>query len=492
MNLNQLTITKLHAGYINGDCTVTEITRAYLDRIKKYNPILNTYITVTEKKALEKAKELDIQMNKKTNEQKNKLTEKFPLFGVPTALKDLYLTKGIRTTAASKVLDDYTPQYSATAWQKLDQAGAVLLGKLNCDAWAHGSSGENSQYGPAKNPWDTTRVPGGSSSGSAAALAADMALVTTGTDTGGSIRQPASLSGVVGLKPTYGRVSRYGIIAMCSSTDSIGHFGKTVEDVARVLSITAGIDPLDATTPNQPVPKYHSKLETRLPRSERHRGNSKLTLGIPKEYFTADLDTEIASKTQLAITQYQKLGFKTKSISLPHTKYAISVYYIIQPSEVSSNLGRYDGIRYGRDRSAFGPEAIRRIMLGTYTLSAGYYDAYYKKATKVRTLIKRDFEQAFKSVDLILAPVSPTPAFKLGEKASNPLQMYLADIFAVTANLAGIPGLAIPCGFTKTNLPVGFQLLGPHFSEQLLFQAGNAYQQVTDWHLAHPQLTFDK
>jgi aspartyl-tRNA(Asn)/glutamyl-tRNA(Gln) amidotransferase subunit A len=468
MDLHHLTISTLHKHYLNGDFSVTEITQAYLSRIKKYNPILNAFITVAEDYALQKAKQLD---------KKPKTTK--PLFGVPIALKDLYLTQGIRTTAGSKVLDNYIPQYPATAWEKLESAGAVLLGKLNCDAWAHGSSGENSQYGPTKNPWDTTRVPGGSSSGSGAALAADLALITTGTDTGGSIRNPATFCNLVGIKPTYGRVSRYGIIAMCSSTDSIGHLGKTVEDVARVLSVTAGPDPHDATTTNQPVPDYSKKLTA---------NNSKLTLGIPKEYFTTSVDPEVSQIIQQSISQYQNLGFKIKSISLPHTKYALAIYYIIQPSEVSSNLGRYDGIRYGQDRSHLGNEAIRRIMLGTYTLSAGYYDAYYKKAAQVRTLIKQDFDNTFKKADLILTPVSPTPPFKLGEKSADPLQLYLADIFAVTANLAGIPALAIPCGFTQKNLPVGFQLLGPHFSEQLLFQAGHAYQQVTNWHLCKPQL----
>ena len=477
MDLHSLTISKLHQGYLNGDYTVTEVTRAYLDRIKKYNPILNAYITVTEKEALQKAKELDKEL--KTLKLRILETSK-PLFGVPIALKDLYLTQGIRTTAGSKILDNYIPHYSATAWKKLESAGAVLLGKLNCDPWGHGSSGENSQYGPTKNPWDTTRVPGGSSSGSGAALSANMSLITTGTDTGGSIRLPSNFCNLVGLKPTYGRVSRYGITAYGSSLDTIGHLGKTVEDVASILSVTAGHDPLDATTPKQPVPNFAKALKLSQ--------SSKLTIGIPTEYFTDAVDPEVSHIIQQAISLFQKLGFKTKSVSLPHTKYSIPCYYIIATSETSSNLGRYDGIRYGQDKSKFGDETIRRIMLGTYTLSAGYYDAYYKKATQVRTLIKQDFENAFQQIDLVLTPVSPTPPFKIGEKADDPLQLYLADIFSVTANLAGIPALALPAGFTKNNLPVGFQLLGPHFSEQLLFQAGHAYQQVTDWHLQKPNL----
>ena len=474
MDLSKLTITTLHQGYQAGDFSVTYITQAYLDRIKKYNPVLNAYITVTDKYALKKANELDAKFKKTTD-----IIKQLPLFGVPIALKDLYLTRDIRTTAASKVLDDYIPQYSATAWEKLEKAGVILLGKTNCDAWAHGASGENSDYGPAKNPWNVKYVPGGSSSGAGVAIAADMALIATGTDTGGSIRSPACFCNVVGLKPTYGRVSRSGVIAMASSTDSIGHLARTVKDVARVLSVTAGKSPLDATTPNVPVPPYHKQL---------NQLNSKITFGLPKEYYAENLDPQVSKQIEQAIHAYEKSGHNIKSISLPHTKYATAVYYIIQPSEVSSNLARYDGIRYGDDRSKFGDEAKRRIMLGTYSLSSGYYDAYYKKAMQVRTLIKQDYDQAFKQVDVILAPVSPTPPFKLGEKVDDPLQMYLADIFVESANLAGVPGLAVPCGFTRELLPVGFQLIGPHFSEQLLFQAGYAYQQVTDWHLKKPKL----
>lgn len=433
-----------------------ELVKQHLEKIKKEDKKLNSFITVDEEGALEQAEKADKLISNGDN---------LPLLGIPIALKDIFLTKGLRTTAGSKVLDDYIPQYDSTAVAKLRNAGAVIIGKTNCDAWAHGSSGENSDFGPTKNPYNHDYVPGGSSSGSAVAVAADMALAATGSDTGGSIRLPASFTNTVGLKPTYGRVSRYGIAAMSSSQDSIGHFTKTVEDSAIFLGVTAGKDNLDATTLSSEVPNYEQNL-----------GKLKKTkLGIPKEYFAKGLDPKIKGEVDKSVKFYEKEGFEILEVSLPHTEYAIACYYVIQPSEVSSNLGRYDGIRYGNDRTAFGDEAVRRIMLGTFTLSSGYYDAYYKKAMKVRTLIKKDFEDVFKKVDVLIAPVSPTMPWKLGEKANDPLAMYLSDALTVPANIAGIPGLSVPIGFID-GLPVGMQILGPHLSEDLLFQLGHFYE----------------
>lgn len=475
MKPQTLTIADIHEGYRTKQFSVSELLSAYQTHIAVHDPQIKAFLTTTFDFAQTQAQNLDKQLTSTPQ-----ILEQQPLFGIPVGLKDVYLTEGIRTTAASKVLDTYIPQYSSTAWVRLQEAGAVLIGKLNCDAWAHGSSGENSDYFPTHNPWNTEYVPGGSSSGSAAAVAAGFSPIATGTDTGGSIRLPASFCGVVGLKPTYGRVSRYGITAMASSLDSIGHFSKTVADSARVLSVTAGSDPYDATTPPQPVPDYLRALAQPLP---------KLTIGLPKEFFADGLDPQVANHIQNAIKILEsKFPITFKHISLPSTQYGVAVYYVVQTSEVSSNLGRYTGVRYGNTRDTFGAEAKRRIMLGTYTLSAGYYDAYYKKAMQVRTLIVKDYQQAFSQVDAILAPVSATPAFKLGAKSDDPLQMYLTDIFTITANLSGNPGLSIPCGCSDTGLPIGFQLLGPHFSESLLFQIGHAYQQVTDHHLQTPTL----
>ena len=433
-----------------------DIVKACIETIKEREN-LNAFITVCEKEALEKAREADKKIKDGIN---------LPFLGIPISLKDIYLTKGIRTTAASKVLDDYIPQYSATVVEKLEDAGAIIVGKTNCDAWAHGSSGENSDYGPTRNPWNEKYVPGGSSSGSAVSVATDMSLAAMGSDTGGSIRLPASFCNVVGLKPTYGRVSRYGVIAMASSLDSIGHFTKNVEDSALVLSITAGKDLNDATMPSTKVDDYESYLE---------RGIEGLKIGIPKEYFAQGLDKRIKEKIEKSVKSLEKEGARIETISLPNTEYAIACYYIIQPAEVSSNLARYDGIRYGSARQNFGDEARRRIMLGTYVLSSGYYDAYYKRAMRVRTLIKKDFDEAFKKVDVIITPVSPTLPWNLGEKASDPLAMYLSDIYTVTVNLAGIPGLSVPIGLID-DLPVGMQILGPHFSEGKLFQVGQAVE----------------
>lgn len=470
MNLHQLTITELLEGYRKKEFSVLEVVKSYLERIENHNPTLNAFIAPENLVALQWAKKHDeALMNEGVTT---------PLFGIPMGFKDIFMTKGTRTTAASKVLFDYEAQYDATVVKRLHDAGVISLGKLNCDAWAHGSSGENSDFGSTKNPWNTEYVPGGSSSGSAVAVAGDMVAASMGTDTGGSIRLPASFCNVVGLKPTYGRVSRYGVISMASSLDTIGHFTKTVEDSALLLAATAGNDVCDATTPKISVPDYMETLK---------KGIKGLKIGRPEEYFSEGLSNDVKEIVEKAFQELENLGAEIVDISLPHTKYANATYYIIQPAEVSSNLGRYDGIRYGKDRSSFGDEAKRRIMLGTFTLSAGYYDAYYKKALQVRTFIKKDFEDAFEKVDVIMAPVSPTLPWKLGEKVNDPLKMYLSDIFTVTANLAGIPGLSVPAGF-KNNLPVGIQFLGPQFSEKLLFQVGYAYEQKTMLYKTKPNM----
>ncbi|OGH19306.1 MAG: aspartyl/glutamyl-tRNA amidotransferase subunit A [Candidatus Levybacteria bacterium RIFCSPHIGHO2_01_FULL_40_15b] len=460
MKLNELTIKEAVEGLKGKKFSSVELTQACLDQIEKYNSNINAFITINEH-AMDEAKKADEARENGSDS---------PLLGIPIALKDMFLTKGLRTTAASHVLENYIPQYDSTVVQKLKDAGAIILGKTNHDAWAHGASGENSDFGPTKNPWDTDYVPGGSSSGSAASIAADMAIASTGTDTGGSIRLPASFTNTVGLKPTYGLVSRYGIIAMASSLDSIGHFTKTVEDSAIYLNVTAGNDPMDATTTKNKTPNYLEDL---------NEGIKGLKIGVPKEYFTQGLDSNIKKNIEGAIKKFEELGAETVEISLPHTEYSLACYYIIAPSEISSNLARYDGIRYGNDRTHFGDEAVRRIILGTFTLSSGYYDAYYKKAMQVRTLIKRDFEQAFEKVDAIISPVSPTPPWKIGEKTDDPLAMYLSDALTVTANLAGIPGLAVPSGFIG-DLPTGFQILGPQFSEKLLFRIGHAFEQTKE------------
>ncbi len=443
------TIKETQKGLKDKKFSTAELVEEYLNRIEK-NRDLNAFLTVTSNEAFEKAKNIDLEK---------------PLAGIVVSHKDLFLTKGIRTTAASKVLDSFVPEYSATVVERMEKAGAIMIGKTNCDAWAHGASGENSDFGPTKNPWNKDYVPGGSSSGSAAAVAAGLSPISTGTDTGGSIRQPANFCGVVGLKPTYGAVSRYGIIAMASSLDCPGVFGNTVSDIETVFNVIKGEDGYDSTVVN-----YKSQ-----------KTNHKMRIGIPKEYFVEGVDKEVEESVLEASQVFKKEGIELVDVSLPHTKYAIDVYYIVQPAEVSSNLGRYDGIRYGNGRETFGDEAKRRIMLGTYVLSAGYYDAYYLKAQKVRRKIIEDFDTAFEKVDAILAPVSPTPAFKLGEKANDPLKMYLADIFTAPANVAGIPGLAVPSDFTKGRLPLGFQLLGPRFSEEILFELGKIYQKTVNY-----------
>lgn len=462
-----LTIKDTQEGLLNKDFSAVELVNEYLKRIEK-NKELNAFLTISDDAAYKKAKEVDnlISLNSKS------LLNDYPLLGVSIAHKDLFLTKGIRTTAASKLLESFVPEYSATAVERMDKAGGITIGKTNCDAWAHGASGENSDFGPTLNPWNKKCVPGGSSSGSAVAVAAGLSLIATGTDTGGSIRQPANLSGVVGLKPTYGVVPRYGVIAMASSLDTVGSFARNTNDVETIFNVIKGEDGHDSTVT---TPKFGKPKEM-------------MKIGIPKEYFAEGINKEVEEKVMEASRIFEKEGVKLIQISLPRTKYAISVYYIIQPAEVSSNLGRYDGIRYGNDRESFGAEAKRRIMLGTYVLSAGYYDAYYLKAQKVRSKLIQDFDEAFEKVDAIIAPVSPTPAFELGERNDDPLKMYLADIYTASANLAGIPGLAMPFGFTKEKLPLGFQLLGPKFSEPILFSLGKHFEEITNYKPQLPDL----
>jgi aspartyl-tRNA(Asn)/glutamyl-tRNA(Gln) amidotransferase subunit A len=451
------------------EVSARELTRAYLNRIQTHNPRLNAYLTVTEEAAYAAADAAD---------KRIATGETTPLLGIPVGLKDMYMTAGVRTTAASRVLADYTAQYDATVVTRLKDAGAVILGKLNCDAWAHGSSGENSDFGPTKNPWNTELIPGGSSSGSAVAIGADLALAAGGTDTGGSIRLPAGYTNTVGLKPTYGRVSRYGIIAMASSLDSIGHFTKTVTDNALYLQVTAGKDPADATTSPADVPDYLALIGQPI---------TGMKIGVPKEYFSGGLDPRIETVVRDALKTYERLGAELVEISLPYTEYAIACYYILQPAEVSSNLARYTGIRYGNDRALFGDEAKRRIMIGTYVLSSGYYDAYYKKATRLRTKVIEDFTKAFAQVDVILTPTSPKMPWKIGEGMDDPLAVYLSDVFTVTANIAGIPGLALPAGFVD-GLPVGMQLLGPQLSEQKLYQVGYAFEEATQFWRQKPSI----
>ena len=484
MELTQLTIEEAQEGLKQKEFSSVELVTSCLERIKKLNSQINAFITVCEKEALQDAEKADKLL---TNHQSPVTNHR--LLGIPIAIKDNFCTKGIRTTAASKVLEDYVPVYDATAVERLRKAGAIIIGKANHDAWAHGSSGENSDFGPTKNPWDLESVPGGSSSGSAAAVASQMALGATGTDTGGSVRLPASFCNLVGLKPTYGRVSRYGVIAMASSLDAIGHLTKTIFDSALLLNVTAGLDGKDATCPSKPVPDYTLNIK---------KGVRGIKIGVPKEYFVEGMDLEVKKKVKETLNQLENLGAQIVEVSLPHTKYANPAYYLIQTSEVSSNLARYDGIRYGSVRQNFRDEAKRRIMLGTYSLSAGYFDQYYLKAQKVRTLIKEDFEKVFgpstnSGCDVIVAPVSPTLPFKLGEKTDDPLKMYLSDIFTVTANLAGIPALSIPAGFVPSvssgqALPVGLQILGPQFSEERLFQVGFAFEQATKYFKEKPKL----
>ena len=461
----------------------TELTQHFLNRIKQFDPSLNSFITLTEENALKQAKKADEKIATGNAEV---------LTGIPIAQKDIFCTSGIKTTCGSKMLENFIAPYDATLIEKCNRADMVMLGKTNMDEFAMGSSNETSYFGNVKNPWDLTRTPGGSSGGSASAVAARIAPIATGTDTGGSIRQPAALCGITGLKPTYGRVSRYGMIAFASSLDQGGIMSQSAMDAALLLNVIAGHDPKDSTSINKAAPDYTKTL---------HNSLKGLTIGLPNEYFIGGLDAGVESNIQESIAVLEKLGCTFKKISLPHTDLATSAYYVIAPAEASSNLARYDGVRYGhrcsnpenlddlykRSRSeGFGEEVQRRILIGTYVLSSGFYDAYYMKAQKVRRLIRDDFVSAFESVDFILTPTAPTPAFKLGEKASDPIAMYLSDIFTIAVNLAGLPGISIPAGFSN-KLPIGLQLIGKHFDEAKILNAAHQFQCVTDWHTRTPE-----
>jgi aspartyl-tRNA(Asn)/glutamyl-tRNA(Gln) amidotransferase subunit A len=476
MDLTSLTIDAARSAVQERKTTALALAEAHYARIQKEDGQIGAFLTLSKERALEQADRID----RMAAEGKTLP----PLGGVPVGIKDVMSTRGLRTTAGSKILEKDIPPYDCTAVMRMEAAGAVVLGKMNCDEFAMGSSNENSAYHPVRNPRDLSRVPGGSSGGSAAAVAADMAVVTLGSDTGGSIRQPASFCGVVGLMPTYGRVSRYGLIAFASSLDHIGPLAKTAKDAAIVLRAIAGRDPMDSTSADVPVPDYVAEFEKPV------RG---MKLGVAKEYFGEGLDDEVRHAVELAIDKLKRLGCEIVPVSLPHTPYAIPTYYIIATAEASANLARFDGVRYGhrargvktpsemyrRSRDeGFGAEVKRRIMLGTYALSAGYYDAYYLKAQKVRTLLTRDFDEAFCKVDAIVTPTSPTAAFRLGEKANDPLAMYLADIYTVTADLAGIPGISVPCGETKEKLPIGLQMLGKHFDESTILRLAHEYEQA--------------
>jgi len=476
MELTSLTIDAARSAVQDRKTTALALAEAHYERIQKEDGQIGAFLTLSKERALEQADRMD----RMAAEGKTLP----PLGGVPVGIKDVMSTRGVRSTAGSKILENYIPPYDCTAVARLEAAGAVVLGKMNCDEFAMGSSNENSAYRPVRNPRDLSRVPGGSSGGSAAAVAANMAVATLGSDTGGSIRQPASFCGVVGLMPTYGRVSRYGLIAFASSLDHIGPLSKTVKDAAIVLRTIAGRDPMDSTSADVPVPDYVAELDKPV------RG---MKLGVAKEYFGEGLDDEVRHAVEAAIDKLKTLGCEIVPVSLPHTPYAIPTYYLIATAEASANLARFDGVRYGhrahgvktlsemyrRSREeGFGAEVKRRIMLGTYALSAGYYDAYYLKAQKVRTLLTRDFDEAFRKVDAIVTPTSPTAAFRLGEKSNDPLAMYLADIYTVTADLAGIPGISVPCGETKEKLPIGLQILGKHFGESTILRVAHAYEQA--------------
>jgi len=474
MELHQLTIHELQKLIQNGEVSSMQITRSVFSRIDEVEERVHSYIRLMKDEALAAAARADEDI-KKGNIR--------PLTGIPVALKDIVCTKGIPTTCGSNILHNFVPPYNATVVEKLSAAGAVFVGKANMDEFAMGSSTETSFFGPTCNPWDLERIPGGSSGGSATAVAADECIASIGSDTGGSIRQPAALCGVVGMKPTYGRVSRFGLIAFASSLDQIGPFTKDVEDCAIMMNVLAGYDPRESTSVKMEVPDYRQFIG---------RDISGWKVGIPKEYFVEGIDPEVSAAINGAIDTVKKCGGQCIDISLPHTQYSVAVYYIIAPAEASSNLARYDGVKYGfrasgeRDlmemyrktrMEGFGEEVKRRIMIGTYALSAGYYDAYYGKASQVRALIRRDFDEAFRECDIILTPTTPTPAFKIGEKTDDPLQMYLSDIFTISTNLAGIPGISVPCGFTAAGLPIGVQFLAGHFEEGKLLQIASAFEK---------------
>ncbi len=469
-------INELVEGIAKGTTSAVEAARLCFRRIDEEDATIHSFLSIDRERAMARAAEIDA--NATTGEALPMLA------GIPMGIKDVLVVDGMPATAGSKILEGYQPPYTATAVRKLIDAGAVLLGKLNCDEFAMGSSNENSAYGPVRNPYDTERVPGGSSGGSAAAVAAGMAVATLGSDTGGSIRQPASFCGVVGVLPTYGRVSRYGLIAFASSLDRVGPFAATVLDAAKVLGVVAGHDPMDATSSMEPVPDYLAEID---------KGVAGMRLGVPPEYFGEGLDPEVRAAVEATIERLKQAGAEIVPVSLPHTRYAVPTYYVIATAEASANLARFDGVRYGyrapntqtlacmyhcSREGGFGAEVKRRILLGTYVLSAGYYDAYYRKAQQVRRLLTEDFLKAFDKVDAILTPTAPTPAFKLGEKTDNPMEMYLADIYTVTANLAGICGASVPCGESRAGLPIGIQILGKHFGELAVFRVGHAVERL--------------
>ena len=482
MELSSLTVHETRDLLARKEVSPKEIVEGLIRRIEKVDGAVHGFLSFDPERALQDAERADLSL---------------PLGGIPIAIKDVISVQGHPCGCASKILQGYIAPYDATVIAKLRAAGAIPFGRTNMDEFAMGSSTENSAFGPSRNPWDTERIPGGSSGGSAAVVAADEALAALGSDTGGSIRQPAALCGCVGVKPTYGRVSRYGLVAFASSLDQIGPLTKDVRDAAIIMNVISGVDPADSTTLDEPVPDYLADLD---------KGVEDLTLGLPKEYFIEGLDPQIEQAIRAAVARYEKLGATIVDISLPHTEYALSTYYIIAPAEASANLARFDGVRYGyradgitglldhygkTREEGFGQEVKRRIILGTYALSSGYYDAYYLRAQKVRTLIRRDFDDAFAKVDAILCPTSPTPAFKLGERTGDPLQMYLADIFTLAANMAGICGISIPCGFAGVEgkkLPIGLQILGKALDESTVFRVANAYEQNTDWRRTKPDL----
>lgn len=486
MELHQLDAAGARRLLNRREVSSVELTRALLERIQETDHKVRSYLQVTPELALAQAEAADRAIA---------AGEAGPLTGIPCGVKDVFCTQGVATTCGSRILEGFVPPYDATAVARLKQAGAVVLGKQNMDEFAMGSSTEHSAWGPSHNPWDLAATPGGSSGGSAAGTAVGSGLFAIGTDTGGSIRQPASHCGVVGIRPTYGRVSRYGMIAFASSLDQAGPLTRSVADAAAVLQAISGHDPADSTSAPQPVPDYAAALG---------RGVKGLRLGVPREYFIEGMDPEVDQAVRAAIEVLEGLGATTREVSLPHTDYALPVYYIVAPAECSSNLARYDGVKYGQSRRAeggslldmyldtrtqgFGQEVVRRVMLGTYALSAGYYDAYYLKAGQVRSLIRQDFRDAFGQVDAIVCPVAPTPAFDLGAKLDDPLQMYLSDIFTLAVNLAGVPGMSLPAGFSSRGRPIGLQVMAPHFAEETLLAVGHAYQQATDHHTRRPPL----
>ncbi len=486
MKLYELTLHEAHGRLKRGDISSRELTGAVLDRIGNLNGDIGAYITVDRAGALAAADAADARIAS---------GDVVPLTGIPLAVKDLMCTEGLKTTCASKILEDFVPPYDAAVVEKLKAQGAVIVGKTNMDEFAMGSSNEHSAFGPTRNPWDRSRIPGGSSGGSAAAVAADMCIAALGSDTGGSIRQPASHCGVAGLKPTYGRVSRYGLVAFASSLDQIGPIAKDVRDCALMMNAIAGHDPRDSTSVPRNAPDYTAALKEDL---------AGLRVGIPKEYIEQEgLHPDVSRAIRSAVSTIEGLGAEAVTVSLPHVRYVVAAYYVIAPSEASSNLARYDGVKYGfRNTSGddllamyrntrsegFGPEVQRRIIIGTYCLSAGYYEAYYGKASQVRTRIREDFENALTTCDAILSPVAPTPAFPIGEKVDDPLTMYLSDIFTLSANLAGIPGMSVPCGFSGEGLPIGLQIMGRHFDEETLLRVAHAFQCATDFHTSRPTL----